>query len=191
LAGSWDVRANADRLVAKLATDLPGFGVVLGESILDVGCGTGNLTGFLVGLTGDAGRVVAIDLSLEMIRRAREKHPSRRISWAECDAVRSPFSNGAFDRVFCHAVWPHLPDPTAAAREVYRLLRKGGRLHIWHSIPREAVNQIHRSSGQAVQGDLLEPAAAVARLLESSGFEIAERYDDENGYLVSGVKTGD
>ncbi len=188
MATVWDFRADAERLLRQLADELPRFEVRTGESVLDVGCGTGNLTGKLVELVSSRGRVTAVDLSIGMIRRAREKHRDCEISWVECDGTCTPFRCGSFDRIFCYSAWPHFPDPRAVAGEMFRLLRKGGRFHIWHSIPRDKVNEIHRSAGRAVSGDHLEPAEDVALLLEANGFRIEESRDDESGFLVSSVK---
>lgn len=188
MAEVWDVQADASRLSRRLTSELPSFQIRAGERILDVGCGTGNLTSELVKSVGTTGRVIALDLSLKMIERAREKHPDAPIAWVECDATVAPLRSGTFDRVFCYSSWPHFPDSAALARELWRILRDGGRLHIWHSIPREAVNQIHRTSAPAVAADHLPPAGLVAELLRRTGFAIDECRDDEAGFLLSGVK---
>jgi len=191
MAANWDVRADAEQLLRKLADELPRFEVQVGETVLDVGCGTGNLTSRLVELVGPQGRVTAVDLSLEMLRRARTKIQDREIGWAECDGRLAPFPGSAFDRIFCYSAWPHFPDHPAVAAEMFRLLRNGGRLHIWHSIARSQVNEIHRSAGPPVRGDQLEPAEDLAALLEANGFLIRETGDDERGFLVSALKPGE
>jgi ubiquinone/menaquinone biosynthesis C-methylase UbiE len=191
MAEVWDIRADASRLRRRLTSELPGFRIRSGESILDVGCGTGNLTSELVKSVGPTGRVVALDLSLKMIERARAKERGAPVAWLECDATLAPLRNETFDRVFCFSSWPHFPDPPALAGELWRVLRDGGRLHIWHSIPREAVNQIHRTSDPAVANDDLPPAHLIAELLRRTGFRIDDCRDDEAGLLVSGAKEGD
>ena len=191
MAEVWDIRADASRLRRRLTSELPGFRIRSGESILDVGCGTGNLTSELVKSVGPTGRVVALDLSLKMIERARAKERGAPVAWLECDATLAPLRNETFDRVFCFSSWPHFPDPPALAGELWRVLRDGGRLHIWHSIPREAVNQIHRTSATAVAADFLPPAGLLAELLRRTGFAIEECQDDEAGFLLSAVKGKD
>jgi ubiquinone/menaquinone biosynthesis C-methylase UbiE len=191
MAADWDVRADAERLLRKLAEELPRFEVQVGEMVLDVGCGTGNLTGRLVDLVGPQGRVTAVDLSLEMLRRGRDKLQDGEIDWAECDGTWAPFPDGAFDRVFCYSAWPHFSDHPAVAAEMFRLLRGGGRMHIWHSIPRSRVNAIHRSAGPAVRADQLESAEDLSALLEANGFFVEETEDDERGFLVSALKAGE
>ena len=188
MAGDWDVRADAERLRRRLIEELPHFGLAAGESILDVGCGTGNLTAELGRSVGATGRVVAVDLSLAMIEKARAKRPAGPIRWIQCDAALGPLRGQIFDRVFCYSAWPHFPAPEALAEELRRLLRDGGRLHVWHSIPREAVNAIHRTAGAEVAEDLLPPAPALCGLLERSGYRIEESRDDGTGFLITARK---
>ena len=188
MAEVWDKRANASRLRSLLQEELPRFCLASGERVLDVGCGTGNLTAALVSLVGVRGRVAAVDLSPGMIRRARLKVPEPRVVWAECDAMAAPFDRESFDRVFCYSVWPHFEDSKALSEELWRVLRVGGRLHIWHSISRAAVNEIHRSSGPAIHRDHLPPAAEVEALLRRTGFRIESGRDDDTGFLVTGCK---
>ncbi len=186
IAGAWDEQAKASLL--RLFEELPRFHVAAGERVLDVGCGTGNLTARLLELVGDRGQVVAVDLSLRMIGRARVKARGGRVVWAECDALVAPFRCESFDRVFCYSVWPHFEDPRGAAREIWRLLKIGGKLHIWHSIPRASVNEIHRSAGPAVCLDHLPPAVEIESVLRRVGFGIESSRDDDTGFLVSGSK---
>lgn len=188
IAEDWDTRAGVDRLLHRIRKELPRFGLRKGERVLDIGCGTGNLTEVLAAVVGPTGKITAIDLSLSMIKKARTKNPGRRIEWVECDATRAPFGKDLFDRVFCYSAWPHFPQHEVLARELWRVLRKEGQLHIWHSISRAEVNQIHNSAGPPISDDLLPPATEVIRLLKANGFEVENSYDNETGFLVSAVK---
>ncbi|MGP3966620.1 class I SAM-dependent methyltransferase [Streptomyces sp. 6N223] len=95
--------------------------------VLDVGCGTGSLS-LLLAQAGH--RVTGVDLSSEMIEKARAKLAAAR---AEArllvgDAARPPTGGRLFDVVLCrHLVWT-LPDPEATLRRWVGLLREGGRL---------------------------------------------------------------
>lgn len=100
--------------------------------IADLGCGTGTLTRLLV----DAGyRVDGIDLSPEMIRRARAKVPEA--TFAVGDAGAPELERAAYDAVVCrHVLWA-LPDPEAAIAAWVELLTPTGRLVLvegrWHT----------------------------------------------------------
>lgn len=185
IADKWDGWEDLDMVAQKLSHGLDDLGVAADEAIVDVGCGTGNLTRALLSKLSDAGRVVAIDISNEMVKRAREKVPDPRVDWHVGDASRMPIDDSSVDRIICFSVWPHFEDPNAATEEFKRVLRRRGVLHIWHLSPRATINEIHVSAGEAVANDVLVPATEAATLLEQHGFVPYEVIDDDERYLVS------
>lgn len=99
------------------------------RSVLDLGCGPGFVTEEIASRLGLAGRVVGVDGSAEMIRRASaHRKKSRSLSFQQADAGRLPFEDGAFDLVYSRFLFQHLSDPEAVAREVRRVLAPAGRL---------------------------------------------------------------
>ena len=92
-----------------------------GERILDLGCGTGHLTGKIAEAGAD---VVGVDRSPEMIVQAREQYPALRF---EVMDARELQLEGPFDAVFSNATlhWIHEPERVIAG--VARLLKPGGR----------------------------------------------------------------
>ncbi len=189
IADQWDGWEDLPILMERLRAGLREFGLGAEETVLDVGCGTGNLTRALLDHLSASGRVVAIDLAPRMIAAARRKVSDPRATWHVLDAGGLPFSEASFDRAICYSVWPHFDDPRAVARELGRVLRFGGRLHVWHLISRERVNHVHATAGEAVCHDLLAPAAETARLLAGSGFTIETAIETPERYLVTAVKT--
>ena len=187
IAELWDgweepsLRARIDAGLEEL--DLRGR-----ETVLDVGCGTGNLTAALLERLDPDGRVIALDISPAMLAVARRKIEDPRVDWRCDDVARLPLPDASVDRVLCYTVWPHLDDPAAVAVELWRVLRPGGWLHVWHLIGRARVNEIHASAGAAVQGDVLPPAEETARVLRAQGFEVTAVIDEESRYLVSALR---
>jgi ubiquinone/menaquinone biosynthesis C-methylase UbiE len=188
LAAVWDGLQNLEVLASQLQAGLVELGVGADETVLDVGCGTGNLTAALLNRLGPQGRVLALDLAPAMIEVASCKNQDPRIEWHIADAQRLPLSSSSVDRVMCFSVWPHFDDPFATALELGRVLRGGGRLHVWHLASRARINAIHASASEAVQDDLLRPAGETASLLCAAGLDPIEEVDDEHRYLVSAVK---
>jgi len=104
-----------------------------GESVLDIGCGTGTLAIEAKRTVGSA-RVFGIDASPEMIARARRKAAKARLDVAFDVALAQalPFGYAQFDVVLSSVMMHHLrkADRPAAVREAKRVLKPGGRLLI-------------------------------------------------------------
>ena len=103
--GMWD-----DSRAALADLDLSGR-----ERILDVGCGTGELSAVLAA-ESDA-EVVGADADRDLLALARERTGLPALAG---DATRLPVRSGAFDLVVCQALLVNLPDPVAAVREFRR-----------------------------------------------------------------------
>jgi ubiquinone/menaquinone biosynthesis C-methylase UbiE len=99
-------------------------GVSAGERVLDVGCGTGNLTAAL-----GAAKVAAatgIDLSAPYIEYARQRVTDSAVVFKVGDALSLPYPDDAFDRALSMLALDVLPDPTRALAEMRRVTRPGG-----------------------------------------------------------------
>jgi ubiquinone/menaquinone biosynthesis C-methylase UbiE len=106
-----------------LMSELPETGL----RVLDIGCGTGELSLVLAEMGND---VVGIDLSEKMLNQARSKAKAHdlRIRFELGDADDLPFVNEYFDAVTCrHLLWT-LPDPTKSLKEWMRVIKMNGRL---------------------------------------------------------------
>jgi len=98
------------------------LGARAGERILDVGCGTGNLTAEIA-RAGAA--VVGVDSSAAMIGQARKNFPE--LAFDVADVCALPFV-AEFDAVFSNAVLHWVPDAHLAAAAMARALKPGGRM---------------------------------------------------------------
>ncbi len=101
-----------------------------GDSVLDVGCGTGEDAQALAKLVGRTGRVVAVDSSALAIGEARARASGLGISveFSVCDAHRLDFADGTFDGCRVDRVLQHLADPRGALGEMVRVARAGARI---------------------------------------------------------------
>ncbi len=188
IAQKWDSREDLESLTVQLDNGLKRFGLCPDEHVLDVGCGTGNLTAAILCQLSQAGRITAVDISSRMIEIAQTKVKDPRVRWI-CDSIEHMNTHEyVFDRVICYSVWPHLMNYGIVARLIQSMLKSGGKLHIWHLKSREAINKIHAEASEAVSNHLLAPASQTAALLEQSGFIIEETLDDDSGYLISARK---
>jgi ubiquinone/menaquinone biosynthesis C-methylase UbiE len=100
-------------------------GVRDGETILDVGCGTGSLTRALASAT-KAAKIVGVDPSKGFIDYARTQVSDPRVSFEEGDAQALPYPDGSFDRSLALLIVNFIPDAPKAAREMRRVTKKSG-----------------------------------------------------------------
>ena len=102
-----------------------------GERVLDVGCGTGAVTVRAAAAAGSSGRVDAIDISEEMLRLARGRVADSalaNVTFHIAGAEALPLPNHCVDAVLAGMSLMFVPERAAAAREIARVLRPGGRL---------------------------------------------------------------
>ncbi len=103
-----------------------------GESVLDVGCGTGTLAIAAKRSVGPTGLVYGIDASLAMIARARNKAKKAGVEviFERALAESLPFPDARFDVVLSTVMLHHLPRKAReqGVREMRRVLKPGGRL---------------------------------------------------------------
>jgi SAM-dependent methyltransferase len=115
------------------------------KDVLELACGTGILTRRLLEKLAPATRIVATDLSGDMLDYARGKvGPSERVAWRQADAMDLPFPSASFDAVVCQFGWMFMPDKTVAAREALRVLRPGGAFlfNVWDSLARNDLARV-------------------------------------------------
>jgi ubiquinone/menaquinone biosynthesis C-methylase UbiE len=93
--------------------------------ILDVGCGTGDLTARLRRDLQPA-LIAGCDFSAGMLEQASAR--TRAVQWLQGDATRLPFDNHHFDAVVSTESFHWFPDPDLALREFHRVLSPGGRV---------------------------------------------------------------
>lgn len=94
-----------------------------GDTVLDVGCGACN--SYAAWIRDRAGSYVGVDVSATAVHLARDAGFDARVVE---DAAALPFPDASFDAVLCVEVLEHLLRPDAAASEILRVLRPGGRL---------------------------------------------------------------
>jgi ubiquinone/menaquinone biosynthesis C-methylase UbiE len=146
-----------------------------GQSVLDVGCGTGSLAIAAKRRVGPAGRVYGIDASPEMIVRARRKagKAGLAVTFGEAVVEALPFPDDRFDVVLSTLMLHHLPRPARerCGREIQRVLKPGG--HVLavdfggaSQGEKSFLDRFHRHGRVEVQD--------IVRLLGEAGLDVVE-----------------
>lgn len=119
-------RLFRDRLVAQVMADAPPDRPL---EVVELGCGTGTNA---IRLAAAGAQVIGVDADPEILARARRKPGAEAVQWRP-GRVESPgLDDGRCDRVVLSLLLHHLPDRAklTTLREVRRLLRPGGRVHV-------------------------------------------------------------
>jgi ubiquinone/menaquinone biosynthesis C-methylase UbiE len=169
-----------------------------GDRVLDIACGTGIVARVARERLGDAGAVVGIDVSPDMLAVARTAGPD--IDWREGNANALPLhETEQFNVVVCQQGLQFFPDKPAAAAQMRRALANGGRLAVstWRSddeIPffRELRHVAERQLGAiADQRYSFGDAPSLETLLREAGFREVQsrtvsrtiRFEDGKAFL--------
>jgi ubiquinone/menaquinone biosynthesis C-methylase UbiE len=156
------------RMVIELAKVKPG------DSVLDVGCGSGSLTLTAQSFVGAGGKVHGIDASPEMIDVARKKASRRRLR-VEFDLgliEQLSFAASTFDVVISRLAIHHLPDDLKRKgfAEMLRVLKPGGRLLIADFTPPKNPLLRHITSGLVGAHMMRSDIWALPAMLSAAGF---------------------
>jgi len=94
--------------------------------VLDLCCGTGDMTFALRRQAPESSRIVGLDFSHPMLERATRKSAGTSLRWVEGDALHLPLPDASFDLITTAFGFRNLADYDAGLREILRVLRHGG-----------------------------------------------------------------
>jgi len=104
-----------------------------GERVLDLGSGAGTDSLVAAQMVGEHGRVTGIDMTPEMLAKARgaaAEMGASNVEFVEAEAERLPFDDARFDVVISNGVIDLIPDKDAVFAELFRVLAPRGRMQI-------------------------------------------------------------
>lgn len=134
---------NPEQIVAS-------SGITTGQTVLEIGCGSGYFTISAAKSIGDSGVLYATDIHSIAIEQTQEKvesHKLQNVVVQKDDALHSEFKNDFFDGILLYGVVPAPVIPLSEiASEMYRLIKPGGFCAIWSKAPfwspRKAMNKV-------------------------------------------------
>jgi ubiquinone/menaquinone biosynthesis C-methylase UbiE len=188
LASDWDSGFSAEHL-DRLSRIVDSMTIKPGSQILDLGCGTGVLFGYLKRKVGESGGIVGVDFSLRMACAARRNFPAENINVIAADVSALPFTDRRFDLAVAFQSFPHFADKSKSLEEIHRVLKSGAAVWVVHLESSEELANHHRRHGGVVAGDVLPGPQEMTRLMTEHGFCRVVIRDDPHLYLASAVNT--
>jgi len=178
-----------------------------GEVVLDVGSGPGFLAENMAAIVGSSGVVSGIDQSEPMVALARER--CRDQDWVDIqvgEATGLPYQDGIFDAAVATQVYEYVEDVDQALRELFRVLRPGGRAFVvdtdwssivWNNSDRARMRHVLDAWGEHLV-DAHLPATLTPKL-KRAGFQVVRRDvnpmfnpeyspDSYSGGLLEGIR---
>lgn len=191
MAGVWDRTSRPD--AAKIASLLSLLRLSQGETVLDVGTGTGVMIPYIRERVGSYVPIVAVDSSAKMLHEASLRYAGEGVHFIQADVERDRLA-GRFDAILLYSVFPHFRYPVdTIVRLVTDNLRCGGRLLIAHAQGRRHLNQIHERLVSQVFSRKLLPVAEQVEQFTRVGLTVTSFDETDESYhiLLQRVGVGD
>ena len=160
-ADTWAAKYRADGRLARrcrqFTTEL-GSRLTRGSRVLDLGCGTGNLTRQLA---ASGFRATGCDIAPEMLRRAAAADHRNMVTWAPLDPgwQQLPWCPASFDAVIAASVLEYTRDPGLILRECARVLMPGGIVLCTVPDPMHPIRWVEAAARPAAQSPVMQSAA--------------------------------
>ncbi len=159
-----------------------------GSKVVDLGCGTGVLTPFLLEQVGTAGAVFAIDISSKMLDELSAKFGVANVKCVNVSAEKCELVGETCDAVICFSAFPHFEDQAGTIRSVSKLLKPYGRFLIAHYSSRRAINEFHSKLPPPICHHVLPDDSAMKKMLDEAMLETISLKDSNDCYLLLATK---
>lgn len=156
-----------------------------GDAILDLGCGTGELSAYLAQLVGQEDNVVAVDPDIDRIQVAKKSHKSvKNLVFLEGSASNFPgMGTETYGFIFCNYVLHWIPDKEELFKNMFSSLKPTGKIalqysdhmptlydHAYRELNSENINRI-------INMHYFEARSGVEKMCKAAGFDIVKSYD--------------
>jgi 2-polyprenyl-3-methyl-5-hydroxy-6-metoxy-1,4-benzoquinol methylase len=183
---SWHSAHGADDDISapwhRFAKENLSHADVGGKTLLEIGCGRGGFSNYLLNLKPAASKIYACDFSETALQLARKKYVagSETLEWKHEDIMALSFPSDYFDTIISCETIEHVPDSAKAIAELYRVLKPNGKLiltcpnyfnpfGIW-CLYRWIIGKPFTEGGQPFLKYILMPV--IRRRLRRAGFRI-------------------
>lgn len=184
LAPSWD--DNEILSTPKKVMEILNYmDLKKGQSVLDLGTGTGVLIPFIAEKIGPEGKITAVDFSEEMLKRAKQKFSSLipAPEFLNLD-FETEIIGEEFDRIILYCVYPHLHRPIDTLKWLRKAnLKPGGTISIAFPCSQDYINNIHQEKHS--ESDRLPSPSQLAEFFVKEGFDATVLAESDQAYVIT------
>ena len=163
-----------------------------GDVILDLGCGTGELSAYLAELVGTEGNVIGVDPDKERIQLAKETHSQiENLSFEEGSALNFPgIGSDSYDIIFSNFALHWMTNKKQAFNNMFESLKAGGKIAFQYvfCLPPfvfNAYKEMNPENAKRIfQKFQCEPKSEIDEYCKSAGFKIAKSFKNHSKGLV-------
>lgn len=156
-----------------------------GDTVLDLGCGTGELSTYLAQLVGQEGKVVAVDPDGDRVKVAQKTHTTvKNLTFLEGSASSFPgMGSETYDIIFCNYVIHWIPDKEELFRNMFSSLKPAGKIALQYSdhmpsLYDHAYRELNPENIKRIEDmHYFETRSVVEKICKAAGFEIVKSYD--------------
>ncbi len=164
----------------KLAMIFSKVHIEKGTRVLDVGCGSGVIDGYLL----KKGAVIdALDISPKMIEEARKKKENAGVNYFVSDFYA--YKGKDYDTLIVFDAYPHFKNPKKFASHAKKCLKKGGSLWIVFDASKESINECHAGTPNGISRQLLSPLEEAKQF---SSFNVHHYEEGPNCYYLELIR---
>lgn len=158
-----------------------------GNTVLDLGSGTGVTIPYLEGRIGEEGKITALDISEKMIDVSKKKNRFSNVTFEVCDYYNYS-STEKYDCILAYSCYPHFKDKDRFFEKSFSLIESGGKIVIAHIESREKLNSIHKNVEDKLDSDELLEVDYTAELMRKHGFKVTYTEDSSEYYICIAEK---
>jgi 2-polyprenyl-3-methyl-5-hydroxy-6-metoxy-1,4-benzoquinol methylase len=192
-ADQYDTNVNRTRDLEALALK-ECLADIRFQSCLEIGCGTGKNTSWLLTKGKD---ITAVDLSTEMLSKAKEKIHSDKVDFIQADITQPwTFTNKQFDLITFSLVLEHIEDLDSVFRKASERIRRGGYVYVGELHPFKQYSgskaRFEIEGREQIVPCFTHNLSDFTQAAQKNGFSILdvnEHFDDNNRMLVPRVLT--
>jgi len=186
MALEWDTKPKE---IDKISSLIDKFDLKFDDLIVDLGTGTGKLIPFIREKIGHHLPVIALDLSLNMLKKAKKVHSNGKSIFINGCICRLPFKSDCFSKTICFATFPHITNQIAGLKEITRITKPKGKIYIAHLMSSKEMNLFHSQMEGVVKYDVLPGIKEFETMISDLPLNIYQAMDRQGLFLLVFEKT--